>query len=218
MLQTGDGLPDTPTRIYLLDDRDFNQYAAFRPGLGGFFQEGRFQNLMVVNAAKPFDIVRVALLHEFVHYIQRSTSTQRLPPWFMEGYAELFSGFQLKDKKMLVGGLPSGVGLNWMYWIPVERLLSIKQTDPEYQNERLAECLQSSHPRKPRAGGAALGAAAGGLGAAPGYADAVLALEKIRPGFPVCHAAQDCKMPLFGEPLCPQCGQPLSANVRHSSS
>jgi hypothetical protein len=138
MLQTGDRLPDTPTRIYLLDDRDFNRYAAPRPGLGGFFREGRFQNVMVVNAAKPFDIVRVALFHEFVHYIQRSTSTQRFPPWFMEGYAELFSGFQLKGNKMLVGSLPSGVAFNWVYWIPVERLLAVKQTDPEYQSERLA--------------------------------------------------------------------------------
>jgi hypothetical protein len=33
MLQTGDRLPDIPTRIYLLSDRDFNRYAAFRPGL-----------------------------------------------------------------------------------------------------------------------------------------------------------------------------------------
>ena len=138
MLQTGDRLPDTPTRIYVLGDRDFNQYAAFRPGLGGFFQEGRFQNVMVVNADKPFDIVRVALFHEFVHFIQRNTGTQRFPPWFMEGYAELFSGFQLKGNKLLVGGLPYGVASNWVLWIPVERLLAVKQNDPEYQNETLA--------------------------------------------------------------------------------
>jgi hypothetical protein len=138
MLLTGDRLPDTPTRIYLLGDGDFNRYAAFRPGLGGFFHEGRFQNVMVVNADKPFDFVRVAVFHEFVHYVQRSTSTQRFPPWFMEGYAELFSGFQLKGNKLSVGELPSGVRFNWMLWIPLERLLAIKQTDPEYRNEGLA--------------------------------------------------------------------------------
>ena len=138
MLLTGDRPPDTPTRIYLLGDADFNRYAAFRPGLGGFFHEGRFQNVMVVNADKPFDFVRVAVFHEFVHYIQRSTSTQRFPPWFMEGYAELFSGFQLKGNKLSVGELPAGVRFNWILWIPVERLLAVKQTDPEYRNEGLA--------------------------------------------------------------------------------
>jgi hypothetical protein len=138
MLQTRDRLPDTPTRIYLLDDADFNHYAAFRPGLAGFFTEGRFQNIMVVNAAKPFDIVRVSLFHEFVHYIQRNTNTERFPPWFTEGYAELFSGFQLKGKKILIGGLPAGVGMNWINWIPLQRLLAVKQTDNEYRNERLA--------------------------------------------------------------------------------
>jgi len=138
MLQTGDRLPDTPTRIYLLSDRDFNQYAAPRPGLGGFFQEGRFGNIMVVDADKNFGLVRVALFHEFIHYIQRSTSTQKYPPWYTEGYAELFSGFQLKDNKLSVGDLPAGTALLRTQWIPVERLLAIKQTDPEYQTERLA--------------------------------------------------------------------------------
>jgi hypothetical protein len=138
MLRTGDRLPDTPTRIYLLSGRDFNQYAAFRPGLGGFFQEGHFGNVMVVNADEPFNFVRVALFHEFVHYIQRNTSTQRFPPWFMEGYAELFSGFRLKGNALSVGRLPDGVTLEGTQWIPVERVLGIKQTDPEYQSESLA--------------------------------------------------------------------------------
>jgi hypothetical protein len=137
-LQTGDRLPDTPTLIYLLSARDFNQYAAFRPGLEGFFHEGRFQNIMAVNADARFDIVKVALLHEFVHDIQRSTSTQKIPPWYAEGYAELFSGFQLKDNKLSIGSLPAGVGIDPTRWIPVERLLAVRQTDPEYMTEHLA--------------------------------------------------------------------------------
>ena len=130
MLQTGDRLPDTPTRIYLLSNRDFKQYATSRP-LGGFFQEGHFENIMVINAEAKFEYVRVAVFHEFIHYIQRSTSTQKYPPWYVEGYAELFSGFQLNNNKLLVGGLPFGTGLVRSQWIPVERLLAVKQTDPE---------------------------------------------------------------------------------------
>ncbi len=138
MLQTGDRLPDTPTRVYLLSDRDFNQYAAFRPGLGGFFLERPFGNIMVVDAGKSFDIVRVSLFHEFIHYIQRSTSTQAMPPWFVEGYAELFSGYRLKGKRLNIGELPAGVGLRRDQWIPVARLLAVKKADPEYQGERLS--------------------------------------------------------------------------------
>ena len=136
-LQTGDRLPDTPTRIYLLTNRDFNKYAA--PGRAeGFFQEGRFANIMVVNADADFDVVRVTIFHEFVHYIQRNTGTQRYPPWYMEGYAELFSGFRLNNNKAVIGGLPFGTTLLQSDWIPVERLLAVTQTDPEYQTERLA--------------------------------------------------------------------------------
>jgi hypothetical protein len=136
-LQTGDRLPDTPTRIYLLSYSDFNKYAAPRSGLGGFFQEGRFGNIMVVNAAEDFEVVRVTMFHEFVHYIQRNTGTQTYPPWYTEGYAELFSGFKLSNDKVVIGGLPTGTALR-SKWIPVERLLAVKQTDPEYQTERLA--------------------------------------------------------------------------------
>ena len=138
MLVTGDHLPDTPTVVYLLNERDFNRYAAFRPGLGGFFYPAPFENLMVVNAALPFKFVRVTLLHEFVHYIQRNTSTQNYPPWFTEGYAELFSGFSLDKGHLELGNLPLGVALYNGQWIPLERLLAVKQSDPEYQNERLA--------------------------------------------------------------------------------
>ncbi len=138
MLQTGDRLPDSLTRVYLLSDRDFNKYAAFRPGLGGFFTELPFGNVMVIDAGKSFDFVRVTIFHEFIHYIQRSTSTQTLPPWFVEGYAELFSGYSLYDQKLYIGNLPTGVGLRRDRWIPVSRLLAVQKRDPEYQAEHLA--------------------------------------------------------------------------------
>lgn len=139
MVTTGDRLPDTPTFLYLLGDHDFNKYAADRPGLGGFFAPAGFANLMVVNVTEPFKLIRVVLLHEYVHYLQHNTSAVRYPPWFMEGYAELFSGFSLDDKGNLeLGNLPYGVRMYRGQWIPVERLLAVTQRDPEYRNERLA--------------------------------------------------------------------------------
>jgi hypothetical protein len=137
-LRTGDRMPDTPTLIYLIGARDFNAYLAPRPGLGGFFVSTHAYNLMVINADEPFKYVRVAVLHEFVHYVQRNTSTMNFPPWYMEGNAELFSGFDLTKDRMEFGKLPYGVHINLKQWIPVERLLAVKQSDPEYQSETLA--------------------------------------------------------------------------------
>lgn len=137
MLQTGDRLPDTPTRIYLLTDHDFNEFAAPHPGLGGFFVPLRFGNVMVVDADKDFAYVKVALFHEAIHFIQRNTSSEQYPPWYMEGFAELFSGFKLSDDDLSVGYLPDGVGIRRDHWIPIERLLAVQQSDPEYQKESL---------------------------------------------------------------------------------
>jgi hypothetical protein len=137
-LKTGEPLPDTPTRIYLLTGRDFNQYAAFRTGLGGFFHEGRFGNIMAVNADINFENVRATLFHEYIHYIQRATSTQKYPPWYTEGYAQLFSGYTLKGTKMSVGNQPAGASVALSPWIPMERLLAVAHNDPEYMNEHLA--------------------------------------------------------------------------------
>jgi tetratricopeptide (TPR) repeat protein len=52
----------------------------------------------------------------------------------------LFSGFKIDKDQITVGGLPDGVGLDVdpHRWIPMERLLAVKQSDPEYRAERLA--------------------------------------------------------------------------------
>ena len=83
-------------------------------------------------------MVKVAVFHEYTHFIQRNSSTSKMPPWFMEGYAELFSGFKLKGDKVTLGEVPAGVRLYLDQWIPMERLLAVKQSDPEYRAERLA--------------------------------------------------------------------------------
>jgi hypothetical protein len=138
VLRTSDGLPDVPTVIYILDSDDFQRYGAGRPGLAGVFYERRYVNVIVINGDLDFDIVKVAVFHEYTHFIQRNSSTSKMPPWFMEGYAELFSGFSMKGDKVTLGEVPAGVRLYMDQWIPMERLLAVKQSDPEYQAERLA--------------------------------------------------------------------------------
>ena len=63
-----------------------------------------------------------------------------LPPWFVEGYAELFSSFRIsKDRVVILGDLPNGLAmsLDRHSWIPMERLLAVKHTDAEYRTEKL---------------------------------------------------------------------------------
>lgn len=138
LLTGADRLPDVPTIIYILDGGDFLKYGAGRPGLAGVFYERPFANVIVIDGDVSFDAVRVTIFHEYTHFIQRSLSTSKMPPWYAEGYAELFSGFRMKGDKIIMGELPDGVRMDLEQWIPMERLLAVKQNDPEYRAERLA--------------------------------------------------------------------------------
>ena len=139
LLRTDDRLPDVPTYIYLLGARDFKQYASPHPGVGGFFHEGPAWNTIVVNGDEDFDWVKIAVFHEYTHFIQRNSRTVKLPPWYVEGYAELFSSFRLTKDGVMLGEAPKGMRISTaaMDWIPVERLLAVKATDPEYRAEKL---------------------------------------------------------------------------------
>jgi hypothetical protein len=137
-LKTEDRLPDVPTLVYILDGGDFLRYGAGRPGLAGVFYERPFANVVVINGELQFDVVKVAVFHEYTHFIQRNSHTAKMPPWYVEGYAELFSGFRLDKDQIILGEAPAGVGLNMNSWIPMERVLNVKQSDPEYRAERLA--------------------------------------------------------------------------------
>ena len=147
ILRTKDGLPDVPTVIYILDNGDFQQYGAGRPGLAGVFYERPYVNVITINGDLDFDEVKGAVFHEYTHFIQRNSSTSKMPPWFIEGYAELFSAFNLKGDKVTLGEAPFGVRLYMDQWIPMERLLAVKQSDPEYRAERLAHSSTENRGR-----------------------------------------------------------------------
>jgi len=137
-LRSEERLPDVPTIIYILDGADFLRYGTGRKGPVGVFYERPFGNVIVINGDISFEIVKVAIFHEYTHFIQRSTSTKKMPPWFVEGYAEVFSSFKLNRDRVIIGDLRAGGRGNSFDWIPMERLLAVKQSDPEYRAERLA--------------------------------------------------------------------------------
>lgn len=138
LLKSEDRLPDVPTLIYVLDRGDFERFVAEHAGVGGEFLERPYKNLIALNGDMDFDYVKVTVFHEYTHYIQRNSTTRQLPPWYVEGYAEVFSGFHFDGKQTItLGDLPQGVHIDPTRWIPVERLLDVKRTDPEYRAERL---------------------------------------------------------------------------------
>jgi hypothetical protein len=139
MLQSQVRLPDVPTLIYILDHGDFLRYAAGRSAAAGIFFERPFANLITIDGDYPFDLVRVAVFHEYTHFLLRSSTTLKLPPWYNEGYAMLFSSFKLDKQQVSVGTEPAGAGIDMQQWIPMERVLAVKQSDPEYRAERLAQ-------------------------------------------------------------------------------
>jgi hypothetical protein len=138
LLQADDRLADVPTIIYVLPHDDFTKYAISRPA-GGFFAQRDYANYIVIDGTAPSDFVRSAVFHEYTHFVQLSTSTVRYPPWYMEGYAELFSAFRVKDNVVTVGDAPEALtlSLGTHDWIPIERILAVKNDDPEYRAEKL---------------------------------------------------------------------------------
>jgi len=140
LLQAEDGLPDVPTMVYILDDEDFNKYAAPTGGLGGFFLQGDARNIIVINGTMDFEAVLLAVFEDYTFYIQRSTRAARLPPWFVVGYGEVFSSFQLALDVVTLGHRPRGtrIMLDDADWISMRRLLTVDPKDPDYVKERLS--------------------------------------------------------------------------------
>lgn len=132
-----DPLPDVPTNIYILDKRDFQKYAAWQGGLAGFFQQSRFQNIIVIDGSLDFAQVRETIFHEYTHFLQANSSSRHYPPWYVEGYACLFSSFLLRDQTVYLGEAPGSLSITAEGWIPIERILAVKRNDPEFMKESL---------------------------------------------------------------------------------
>jgi hypothetical protein len=139
ILQSDDRLPDIPTHLFIVSRADFRKYATDRPGLAGFFAGREFANFIVMDGEEQSDYTMVTVFHEYTHFIQRNTQTLQLPPWYVEGYAELFSAFRIHDNQVTLGDAPQGlrVSLAKGDWIPVSRILAVTQRDKEYRAEAL---------------------------------------------------------------------------------
>lgn len=132
-----DPLPDVPTNVYILDGPDFRKHAVGGRGLAGFFKQLQFQNIIAVDGSLDFAQLREAIFHEYTHFIQANSSSRHYPPWYVEGYACLFSSFLLRNQTLYVGEEPRSLYITAGDWMPVEHILALKRTDPDFRKEGL---------------------------------------------------------------------------------
>ena len=78
-------------------------------------------------------------VHEYMHLLLRASGGQ-FPPWLNEGLAEVYSTLEPVAKQVRIGAPPLGrlQALQRLSWIPVERLLQVRQGDPEYSSKQHA--------------------------------------------------------------------------------
>jgi len=113
--------------IALKDDAAYERAAPSRPGSGlgsGFFISGEDRSYFVLNLSR--DESWRAVSRDFA----RLLLGDNYPPtqaWFDQGFVEYFSGLELSDTQMRIGGVPNEslvARLNRSNWLPLGRLFS----------------------------------------------------------------------------------------------
>jgi hypothetical protein len=127
-----------PTTIVITSNTDWKTWLQPRQNIAGFFQRGRFTNYLAMNGDAPPEQARHLVFHEYTHYYLASQFAGEYPPWFNEGLAELM-GYAKFDKRTAILRIPlSQVDeARDSDWIPFDRLIRVKRSDPEYQSHRL---------------------------------------------------------------------------------
>jgi len=122
-----------PVRVYLF--RTEKEFVPFRPSAAtsGFYQSGPDRDLIVMYASgDPGHVV----FHEFVH-ITLHHSGARMPQWFEEGIAELYSTLEISGSKLRIGRpVPQHTRtLEQSTWLTAEEMWGVNKSSAQY-NER----------------------------------------------------------------------------------
>jgi tetratricopeptide (TPR) repeat protein len=121
-----------------------SSYKPFKPlyngkpaNISGYFQRDRDENLITLNiGAKSEEHPFSVIFHEYTHLLT-STTPRRWPIWLSEGFAELYSTFEVNKNKVLLG-VPVA---NHVYYlrdqkfVPLKELFNVSHDSPIY-NER----------------------------------------------------------------------------------
>lgn len=130
-----------PTTVMVFkSDGSFKPYKPLYNGkasnVAGYFQPGQYENLIALdisaNEQRPMSII----YHEYTHLLT-STTPREWPLWLKEGLAELYSSFDVKDNKVILGApIDHHVFLlREKKFIPLQTLFNVHHDSPIY-NER----------------------------------------------------------------------------------
>jgi tetratricopeptide (TPR) repeat protein len=121
-----------------------SSYKPFKPlyngkpaNVAGYFQRDQDENLITLNiTAKSEERPFAVIFHEYTHLLT-STTPRRWPIWLNEGFAELYSTFEVNKNKVVLGApVASHVFyLREQKFVPLKDLFNVTHDSPIY-NER----------------------------------------------------------------------------------
>ena len=119
----------TPTYVYAVSSDLWLNYLRPSNGIDSEFVPGRFANYLILGVGNDSGWMLERVSHEYTHYFLRTQAGGNYPLWFDEGMAKLVQKTQFRRGVALIGEQPIyfAPGL-----IPMERLLRIDKSSPEY--------------------------------------------------------------------------------------
>lgn len=128
------------TVVVFKNDGSFKPFKPLYNGkpknIGGYFQQGRDENLIALNIAASELRPLALIFHEYTHYLT-SRMQRPLPLWLNEGVAELYSSFEV-DKTKVTLGTPIDNHVFFLRekkFLPIRSLFTVRHGSVEY-NER----------------------------------------------------------------------------------
>lgn len=134
--------PGTPVRIILFDSA--KQFDPYKPGenVAGYFQHGIDRDWIVLGPSP--NGWEGLVCHEYTHLMVKQSGL-KLPVWLNEGIAEIYSTFKPMGDKVQIGNLIQGHFYAIQQgWVPVPRLLEVKNGDPEYRTKHTGQFYAGS--------------------------------------------------------------------------
>ncbi len=128
-----------PMRIYALSAADWKRYAQPRTDVAGYLVAQPFASDLIFDAEERSGGAHELMFHEYVHYVLRTFWVGEVPAFLDEGLAEVLSTARFESGAVRI--VPRQDHIRFLRrneWLPFERLLLVKRSDPEYLDHALA--------------------------------------------------------------------------------
>lgn len=132
--------PVPVTVVVFKNDGSFKPFKPLYNGkpanVTGYFQRGDDENMIALNIVGDDEHPLSVIFHEYTHLLTAYTSRQ-MPPWMAEGFAELYSTFEVEKNSVKIGMPVSShvFMLRENRFLPLKSLFQVTQDSPDY-NER----------------------------------------------------------------------------------